>query len=115
MAGGAMAATGKVGEGDGLVSPEQAKEPAQQCALNAIAAIKALIGDLDKVEAGREGRRLRGSGPGLHRSARRHQRCQQALRKRPSATGEFTRDRLSAWLLSRRCPVEVEVIVHVAD
>lgn len=49
MAGGAMAATGKVGSGAGLVAPEVAKELAQACALNAIAAVKALIGDLDRV------------------------------------------------------------------
>lgn len=49
MVAGVMAATGKVGEGDGLVSPAQAKELAQVCALNAIAAVKSLIGDLDAV------------------------------------------------------------------
>jgi enamine deaminase RidA (YjgF/YER057c/UK114 family) len=46
MVAGAMAATGKVGAD---VTPEQAKELAQACALNAIAAVKALIGDLDLV------------------------------------------------------------------
>lgn len=50
MINGAMQATGKVGEGEGMVSPEQAKELAQVCALNAIAAVKSVIGDLDKVE-----------------------------------------------------------------
>ena len=50
MVAGAMAATGKVGSGEGQVSPEVAKELAQVCALNAIAAIKGVIGDLDKVE-----------------------------------------------------------------
>lgn len=45
MAGGAMAAVGKVGA---LVSPEQAKELAGVCALNALAAIDALVG-LDRV------------------------------------------------------------------
>ena len=44
-----MPATGKVGEGPGLVSPEQAKELAAFCALNGIAAVKSVIGDLDKV------------------------------------------------------------------
>jgi len=38
--------TGKVG---GSVSPEDASACAQQCALNAIAAVKAEIGDLDQV------------------------------------------------------------------
>lgn len=49
MVAGALAATGKVGEGDGHVTPEQAKELAQVCALNAIAAVKSVIGDLDRV------------------------------------------------------------------
>ena len=50
MAGGAMAATGPVGEGAGAVSPAQAKELAATCALNAIAACKSVVGDLDAVE-----------------------------------------------------------------
>lgn len=49
MVQGAMAVTGKVGEGEGLVSPAQAKDLAQVCALNAIAAVKSLVGDLDQV------------------------------------------------------------------
>ena len=46
---GAMAAAGQVGEGEGLVSPAQAKELAAASALNAIAAVKSVIGDLDLV------------------------------------------------------------------
>ena len=46
MVAGALAATGKVG---GDVTPEQAKELAATCALNAIAAVKSLVGDLDTV------------------------------------------------------------------
>lgn len=49
MVDGSLAATGKVGEGDGLVTPDQAKQLAQTCALNAIAAVKEVIGDLDRV------------------------------------------------------------------
>jgi len=49
MVSGALAATGKVGVGPGQVSAEDAERLAQICALNAIAAVKALIGDLDKV------------------------------------------------------------------
>jgi enamine deaminase RidA (YjgF/YER057c/UK114 family) len=49
MVDGALAATGKVGESDGLVSPEQATELAQICALNAIAAVRSVVGDLDTV------------------------------------------------------------------
>lgn len=47
---GALPETGKVGIGEGLVSPERAAELAEICALNAIAAVRGVIGDLDKVE-----------------------------------------------------------------
>jgi enamine deaminase RidA (YjgF/YER057c/UK114 family) len=46
---GSLLATGKVGEADGLVDPALAKTLARQCALNALAAIKLAIGDLDRV------------------------------------------------------------------
>ena len=46
MVDGALPLTGKVG---GEVTPEQAKELAARCALNALAAIRAEIGDLSKV------------------------------------------------------------------
>lgn len=46
---GALPTTGKVGEGEGLVDPEEAKALAARCALNAIAAVKSVVGDLDRV------------------------------------------------------------------
>ncbi|WP_109470959.1 RidA family protein [Ornithinimicrobium cavernae] len=49
MVDGALPATGKVGEGEGLVDPAEAKRLAGICALNAIAAVKSVVGDLDKV------------------------------------------------------------------
>ena len=49
MVSGTLAATGKVGDGPGLVPAGEAQKLAQICALNAIAAVKALVGDLDKV------------------------------------------------------------------
>ena len=47
MVDGALPATGKVGA---EVSAEQAKELAATCALNALAAVKSVIGDLDKIQ-----------------------------------------------------------------
>ena len=47
MIAGNLAETGKVG---GSVSPERAKELATICALNALAAVKTVIGDLDKIK-----------------------------------------------------------------
>jgi len=49
MVSGALAGTGKVGTGAGDVSPDDAKALAQTCALNAIAAVKSVVGDLDQV------------------------------------------------------------------
>ena len=46
---GQLIAKGKVGEADGLLDPAVAKDLARQCALNALAAIKLAIGDLDRV------------------------------------------------------------------
>lgn len=50
MVDGALPATGKVGDGAGNVSPDQAKDLARTCALNALAAVKSVVGDLDSVE-----------------------------------------------------------------
>ncbi|MFI6154040.1 RidA family protein [Kitasatospora sp. NPDC051170] len=47
VVGGKLPTTGKVGA---EVSPEEAKELAQTCALNALAAVKSVIGDLDLIE-----------------------------------------------------------------
>ena len=47
MIAGTLAETGKVG---GSVSPERAKELATVCVLNALAAVKTVIGDLDKIK-----------------------------------------------------------------
>ena len=47
MIAGSLAETGKVG---GSISPERAKELATVCALNALAAVKTVVGDLDKIK-----------------------------------------------------------------
>ena len=46
---GQLIAKGKVGESAGLVDPALAKDLARQCALNALAAAKTVIGDLDRI------------------------------------------------------------------
>ena len=50
MVDGVLAESGHVGVGDGFVTPERAKELAAICALNAIAAIRSVVFDLDRVE-----------------------------------------------------------------
>ena len=49
MVSGALPATGKVGEGHGLIPASDAKEYARICALNALAAVKSVLGDLNRV------------------------------------------------------------------
>ena len=49
MVSGQLAAIGKVGAGVGDVSADDAKAHARTCALNAIAAVKSVVGDLDQV------------------------------------------------------------------
>ena len=46
---GALPATGKVGDGDGLVPAADAKAYARQCALNAVAAAAAVAGGVDRL------------------------------------------------------------------
>ncbi|MFH9134471.1 RidA family protein [Streptomyces sp. NPDC017524] len=47
MVDGKLAVTGKVGA---EVTPDEAKELAKTCALNALAAVKSVAGDLDRIE-----------------------------------------------------------------
>lgn len=49
MVSGALPATGKVGDGHGLVPPEEAKAYARICALNAVAAAAAAVGGLERL------------------------------------------------------------------
>ncbi|HET8927926.1 MAG TPA: RidA family protein [Microbacterium sp.] len=49
LVGGALPATGKVGDGHGLVPASDAKEYARQCALNAIAAAASAVGGVDRL------------------------------------------------------------------
>ena len=49
MVRGALPATGKVGEDEGLVGAADAKEYARIAALNALAAIKSVLGSLDRI------------------------------------------------------------------
>jgi enamine deaminase RidA (YjgF/YER057c/UK114 family) len=49
MVSGALPATGKVGEGPGLVSAVDAQSFARQCALNAVAAAASAVGGVDRL------------------------------------------------------------------
>ena len=71
MVAGELLATGKVG---GAVSPEDAKALARVCALNALAAVHALVG-IDSVSRVVKVVGFVASRAGFQRATRRRQRC----------------------------------------
>ena len=112
---GVLAQAGHVGEGEGLVSPERAKELAAICALNALAAVKSVVGDLDRVE-----RVVKVVGfvacdpsftgqPGVVNGA------SELLGAVFGDAGVHARSAVGVASLPLGAPVEVEVIVHVRD
>ena len=94
MRAGELITTGKVG---GEVSPEEAVECAQQCALNAIAAVKAPDRRPGRDQAGREGGLLRRLHARLHRPAAGRQRRLAPVRRGLRRRRACTRGRRSAY------------------
>lgn len=114
MVAGALVATGKVGEGAGLVDPAHAKELAQVCALNAIAAIKGVIGDLDLVTRVVKVVGFVGSDPTFTGQPGVINGASELLGKAFDEAGVHARSAVGVAALPMDAPVEVEVIVSVA-
>ena len=112
MVDGEMAATGKVGAD---VTPEAAKEMAQACALNAIAAIKALIGDLDQVTRVVKVVGFVASDPSFTGQPVVVNGASELLANAFGDKGIHARSAVGVAALPLDAPVEVEVIVSVAD
>jgi len=115
MVSGQLADTGKVGEGEGLVSPERAKELAQVCALNAIAAVKSVVGDLDKVERVVKVVGFVASDPAFTGQPGVVNGASELLGHAFGDRGVHARSAVGVSVLPLDAPVEVEIIVHVAD
>jgi enamine deaminase RidA (YjgF/YER057c/UK114 family) len=114
FADGALAATGKVGEGDGLVDPARAKELAQLCALNAIAAIKGVVGDLDTVTRVVKVVGFVASDPSFVGQPGVINGASELLGAAFGEAGVHARSAVGVAALPLDAPVEVEVIVSVA-
>ena len=114
FADGALAATGKVGEGDGLVDPARAKELAQLCALNAIAAIKGVVGDLDTVTRVVKVVGFVASDPSFVGQPGVINGASELLGAAFGKAGVHARSAVGVAALPLDAPVEVEVIVSVA-
>jgi enamine deaminase RidA (YjgF/YER057c/UK114 family) len=110
MRDGAPIATGKLGEG---VSEEQGYECARQCALNAIAAIQAEIGDLGLVRRVVKVVVFVASGPGFTAQPKVANGASELLGEVFGEAGKHARSAVGVAVLPMDVPVEVELIVEV--
>lgn len=115
MVNGAMAEVGRVGEGDGFVSPERAKELAAVCALNALAAVKSVVGDLDRVERVVKVVGFVASDPSFTGQPGVVNGASELFGAVFGDAGRHARSAVGVAALPLGAPVEVEVIVHVRD
>lgn len=112
---GVLAESGHVGDGPGHVSPERAKELAAVCALNAIAAIKSVVGDLDVVERVVKVVGFVASDPSFTGQPGVINGASELFRSAFGEGGVHARSAVGVAALPLGAPVEVEVIVHVRD
>lgn len=109
---GELIATGKVGV---EIDPEQATALAERCALNAIAAIKSVLGDLDKVVRVVKVVGFVASDPNFSGQPAVMNGASNLLLEAFGEAGRHARSAVGVAVLPRNAPVEVEVIVEVAD
>lgn len=109
---GALAATGKVG---GAVTPEEAAELAKVCALNAMAAVRSLVGDLDKVVRVVKVVGFVASTPEFTGQPAVVNGASNLLKEAFGDAGVHARSAVGVAALPLDAPVEVEMIVEVAD
>jgi enamine deaminase RidA (YjgF/YER057c/UK114 family) len=107
---GELITTGKVGD---QVSPELATECAQQCALNAIAAVKAELGDLDQVKRVVKVVCFVASDTGFTGQPQVANGASDLLGKAFGDAGVHARSAVGVPVLPLDAPVEVEIIVEV--
>ena len=112
MVDGALARTGKVGA---EVDADDAKSLAATCALNAIAAIKSEIGDLDKVTRVVKVVGFVASDPAFTGQPAVINGASELLVNAFGDKGVHARSAVGVAALPLDAPVEVEVVVSVAD
>jgi len=108
---GQLIATGKVGA---EVSPDLAVECAQQCALNALAAIKSVIGDLSRVERVVKVVAFVASTPDFTGQPGVANGASELMGKVFGDSGQHARSAVGVAVLPLDAPVEVELIAEVS-
>ncbi|MDT0117492.1 RidA family protein [Microbacterium sp. PRF11] len=114
MVEGALPATGKVGESEGLVAPADAKAYARQCALNAIAAAAALVGGVDNLTGVLKLTGFVASVPDFTGQPGVINGASEFLGEVFGDTGAHARSAVGVPVLPLDSPVEVEVVFTVA-
>jgi enamine deaminase RidA (YjgF/YER057c/UK114 family) len=110
MRDGSLIATGKVGD---AVTPEQATECARQCALNALAAVKAEIGDLSAVRRVVKATVFVASTPDFTGQPGVANGASELLGDVFGEAGRHARSAVGVPVLPLDAPVEVELVVEV--
>ncbi len=110
MVDGALVRTGLVG---GAVSPEDAKDLARICALNALAAVVSVTGDLSAVRRVVKVVGFVASAPGFHGQPGVVNGASELLGEVFGETGRHARSAVGVAALPLDAPVEVEVVVEV--
>lgn len=114
MRDGTLVATGKVGAVESGVSPEQAYDAAQQCALNALAAVNAEIGDLSRVVRVVKLVVFVASAPDFTGQPQVANGASELVGKVFGDAGRHARSAVGVSALPLDAPVEVEMVVEVS-
>jgi enamine deaminase RidA (YjgF/YER057c/UK114 family) len=112
MRSGELMATGKVGS---EVTEEEAYACAQQCALNAIAAVKSVVGDLDRVERVVKVVGFVASDPSFTGQPGVVNGASELFAAAFGSAGVHPRSAVGVVALPLDAPVEVEAVLHVRD
>jgi enamine deaminase RidA (YjgF/YER057c/UK114 family) len=111
MRNGELMLTGKVG---GEVSAEEATACARQCALNAIAAVKSMVGDLDRVAQVVKVVAFVASTPDFTGQPQVANGASELLGAAFGDAGVHARSAVGVPVLPLDSPVEVEIVVRIA-
>jgi enamine deaminase RidA (YjgF/YER057c/UK114 family) len=112
---GALPVAGRVGSGgDGLVTPGEAAGLARICALNALAAVKSLIGDLDRVTRVVKVVGFVASDPGFTGQPLVINGASEFLGEIFGSAGVHARSAVGVLALPLGAPVEVEMVISLA-
>ncbi|MEU0520894.1 RidA family protein [Streptosporangium sp. NPDC006007] len=110
MVDGKLPATGKVGA---EVSPEEARELARICALNALAAVKSVIGDLSGIVRIVKVLAFVASDPGFGGQPQVVNGASELLAEVLGDAGKHARSAVGVAVLPANAPIEIELIAEV--